>query len=77
MEEIENTIYMEREKSKADAHFYKISKMIEAEYKQLTPEYLKKIAIESFTNNTKIYFGESIPKFLVDNVEKVLSSADQ
>ena len=69
MEEIENQIYIEREKSKADAHFYKVSKMIEAEQKQLTPEYLKRLAIESIANNTKIYFGESIPKFIQDNVE--------
>ena len=33
MEEIENTIYTDREKSKADAHYYKISRMIEAEQK--------------------------------------------
>lgn len=31
MEEIENSIYTERERSKADAHYYKVSKMIEAE----------------------------------------------
>jgi hypothetical protein len=31
MEEIENKIYMEREKAKADAHYYKVSRMIEAE----------------------------------------------
>lgn len=31
MEEIENQIYLEKEKSKADAHYYKVSKMIEAE----------------------------------------------
>ncbi len=31
MEEIENSIYTQREKSKADAHYYKVSKMIEAE----------------------------------------------
>ena len=74
MEEIENTIYMERERSKADSHYYKISRMIEAEQKQLTPEFLKKLAIESFANNTKLYFGESIPKFLIDNVDKVLDA---
>jgi len=37
MEEIENDIYLLREQSKADAHHYKIMKMIEAEQKQLTP----------------------------------------
>lgn len=31
MEEIENRIYREREIAKADAHFYKVSRMIEAE----------------------------------------------
>ena len=31
MEEIENAIYIERERAKADAHYYKVSKMIEAE----------------------------------------------
>jgi len=36
MEEIENLIYLEKEKSKADAHYYKVSKMIEAEQKQLS-----------------------------------------
>lgn len=31
MEEIENQIFIEREKSKADAHYYKMQKMVEAE----------------------------------------------
>jgi hypothetical protein len=31
MEEIENSIYIEKERAKADAHYYKVSKMIEAE----------------------------------------------
>ena len=68
MEEIENSIFMEREKSKADAHYYKISKMIEAEQKQLTPAFLKKIAI---------YFGESIPKFLMENVDRMVSKKEE
>jgi hypothetical protein len=74
MEEIENSIYIDREKSKADAHYYKVSKMIEAEQKQLTPEFLKRLAIESVANNTKLYFGESIPKFIMENVEKLMDS---
>lgn len=77
MEEIENEIFIEREKSKADAHYYKVSKMIEAEQKQLSPEYLKKLAIESFATNTKLYFGESIPKFIVENVDKILSQGNE
>lgn len=31
MEEIENKIYIDKEMARADAHYYKISKMIEAE----------------------------------------------
>jgi regulator of protease activity HflC (stomatin/prohibitin superfamily) len=71
MEDIENTIYIDKEKARADAHYYKVSKMIEAEQKQLTPEYLKKLAIESISNNTKLYFGESIPKFIMENVDRM------
>lgn len=37
MEEIENQIYRNREMAKADAHHYKIMKMIESEQAQLTP----------------------------------------
>ena len=68
MEEIENEIYRDREKAKADAHHYKIMKMIESEQAQLSPQYLQKLAIESFTHNAKLYFGESIPKFISDNI---------
>jgi len=75
MEEIENAIYTDREKSKADAHYYKVSKMIEAEQKQLTPEFLKKLAIESISNNTKLYFGESIPKFIMENVDRLMNGS--
>ena len=31
IESIENNIYFEKEKAKADAHYYKVSRMIEAE----------------------------------------------
>jgi hypothetical protein len=72
MEDIENTIYIDREKAKADAHYYKVSKMIEAEQKQLTPEFLKRLAIESMANNTKLYFGESVPKFIMENVDRMM-----
>lgn len=64
IEDIQNSIFTERERSKADAHHYRIKKMIEAEQQQLTPQYLRKLAIESFSKNNKVYFGESIPKFM-------------
>lgn len=37
MENIENLIYIEKEKAKADANHYSLMKMIEAEQKQLSP----------------------------------------
>jgi len=76
MEQIENEIYLDRERAKADAHHYSIMKMIEAEQAQLTPQYLQKLAIESFSNNTKLYFGESIPSFLSENVHGVFGDKE-
>lgn len=62
-------IYLDREKTIADAESYRITKEIEANNKKLTPEYLKYMSIISLTNNTKFYFGESIPKYLTTNIE--------
>jgi hypothetical protein len=61
-------IYLEKQKTITDAEHYKIFSEIEANNKKLTPEYLKYIAITSVSNNTKFYFGESIPKYLTTNV---------
>ena len=68
MEQIENEIFRDKEMAVADANHYKIMKMIESEQQQLSPEYLQRLAIESFAHNTKLYFGDSIPSFLVENV---------
>lgn len=68
MEDIENQIYIDKEKAKADANHYSLMKMIEAEQKQLTPQYLEKLAIQSLSNNTKLYFGSSIPSFIAENI---------
>ena len=46
----------------------KANYQIEANNKKLTPEYLKYISITSLINNTKFYFGESIPKYLTTNI---------
>ena len=62
-------IYLNREKTIADAESYRITKEIEANNKKLTPEYLKYMSIISLSNNTKFYFGESIPKYLTTNIE--------
>ena len=59
---------MEKQKAYTDAEFYKITKEIEANNKKLTPEYLKYVALVNLSNNTKFYFGESIPKYISTNV---------
>lgn len=76
MEEIENEIYRLREQNKADARHYAVIKEIEAELAQLTPQYLQKLAIESLSNNTKIYFGNSIPSYLTENIGDLQKSLD-
>ena len=45
IDDIQNNIYTEREKTKADAHYYKTKKSIEVEQEQLTTQYLRKLAI--------------------------------
>jgi hypothetical protein len=59
---------LEKQRTVTDAEYYKIAKEIEANNKKLTPEYLKFTAITSLSNNTKFYFGESIPKYLTTNI---------
>jgi len=47
-----------------------MSKEIEANQKKLTPEYLKYTAIKTLINNTQLYFGDSIPKYLTNTYIK-------
>jgi hypothetical protein len=60
-------MYLDSEKAKADANYYAIKKSFEAEQNQLTPQYLRKLAIQTFSDNTELYLGESIPKYLGSN----------
>ena len=77
MEGIENEIYALREAGRADARHYAVMKEIEAESAQLTPQYLQKLTIESFMENTKIFFGSSIPTFLNENMGELQKSLDE
>jgi hypothetical protein len=67
IQDIENQMYMDKQKAIADADDYMIRKEIDANNKRLTPEYLKYLQIIHMTNSTKFYFGESIPKYLGSN----------
>jgi regulator of protease activity HflC (stomatin/prohibitin superfamily) len=65
-EEIDNSMYMAREKSLADANFYRVMKEAEANNMKLTPQFLELKFIEAIANNTKIYFGDKIPNMVLD-----------
>ncbi|KAK4598763.1 hypothetical protein RGQ29_015994 [Quercus rubra] len=65
-QEIENQIYMAREKSLADADFYRLLKEAEANKLKLTPQFLELKFIEAIADNTKIFFGEKIPNMFLD-----------
>ncbi|KAL1327805.1 hypothetical protein HN51_037800 [Arachis hypogaea] len=65
-EEIENAMYLAREKSLADADFYRVTKEAEANKLKLTPEFLELKFIESIANNTKIFFGDKVPNMILD-----------
>ncbi|KAF3621270.1 Erlin-2 [Capsicum annuum] len=56
-EEIANSMYLAREKSLADASYYRTMKEAEANKLKLTPEFLELRFIEAIANNSKIFFG--------------------
>ncbi|XP_021299811.1 erlin-2-B isoform X1 [Herrania umbratica] len=65
-QEIENQMYIAREKSLADAGFYRVLKEAEANKLKLTPEFLELKFIEAIADNTKIFFGDKIPNMVMD-----------
>lgn len=74
---IKNTINYEKVKSEADSAYYKEIKEIEASEKRLTENFLKYQWLLSMSNNTKLYFGDSIPKFLDTNsIERIFNSIE-
>lgn len=58
--EIENQMYTAREKSLADADFYKVMREAEANKLKLTPQFLELKFIEAIADNTKIFFGDKV-----------------
>ncbi|KAF4368165.1 uncharacterized protein LOC115698791 [Cannabis sativa] len=65
-DEIENQMYLAREKGLADADFYRVIKEAEANKLKLTPQFLELRFIEAIANNTKIFFGEKLPNMILD-----------
>ncbi|KAI4328540.1 hypothetical protein L6164_020886 [Bauhinia variegata] len=65
-QEIENRMYIDREKSLADADFYRATSEAEANRLKLTPEFLELKFIEAIADNTKIFFGDKVPNMILD-----------
>ena len=65
-QQIDNEMFLAREKALTDANYYRITKEAEANRLKLTPEYLELRFIESIANNSKIFFGEKIPNMIMD-----------
>lgn len=75
--EIEVQMHLIKEKSLADAEYYKALKEIESNKAKLTPEYLTLIKYESIAKNSKIYFGNSIPDMFSDSAIVNLDKSKQ
>ncbi|XP_047316086.1 erlin-2-B [Impatiens glandulifera] len=65
-EEIENQMYTAREKSLADANYYRALREAEANKLMITPQFLELKFIEAIANNTKIFFGDKVPNMIFD-----------
>ncbi|XP_023547036.1 erlin-2-B-like [Cucurbita pepo subsp. pepo] len=65
-QEIDNHIYLAREKSLADANYYRVLKEAEANKLKLTPQFLELKFIEAIADNTKIFFGDKVPNMVLD-----------
>ena len=69
IEIIQNEIELAQKKSETDAKFYNELKEIEANDKKLTQSYLKFSLIQGLSKNVKLYFGDSIPKYIGEGLK--------
>ena len=66
LEQIANEMHLAKLKAAADAEFYAATREAEANAQRITPELIQLEAVRALSNNTKVYFGESLPKMFVD-----------
>ncbi|XP_072341667.1 erlin-2-like isoform X1 [Scyliorhinus torazame] len=64
--EIEDGVFVAREKARADADFYTAQRVAESNRLKLSPEYLQLLKYRAIASNSKIYFGKDIPKMFLD-----------
>jgi len=65
--DIEVQMHVNKEKSLADAAYYKALKETESNKAKLSEDYLTLMRYEAIAKNTKIYFGNSIPQMFSEN----------
>merc|ERR1719210_2048755 len=71
METINDEVHLAKEKSRADAEFYKIQKVAEANRMLLSSEYLELKKIEAMSVNNKVYFGPDIPNMFINERDDI------
>merc|ERR1719436_2242494 len=71
METINDEVHLAKERSRAEAEFYKIQKLAEANRLLLTKEYLDLKKIEAMSVNNKVYFGPDIPNMFISEKDAV------
>merc|ERR1719400_604038 len=75
MEAINDNVHLAKEKSRADAEFYKIEKSATANKLLLSEEYLELKKIEAMSVNNKVYFGPDIPNMFINEREDARDTA--
>ena len=65
--EIEAEMHLAKERALADANKYKSDTEAESNKKKLTPEFLQWSMYQALAQNTKIFFGNSIPNIFTNN----------
>merc|ERR1719333_101257 len=70
MEAINDNVHLAKEKSRADAEYYKIERAAAANKLLLSHEYLELKKIEAMSVNNKVYFGPDIPNMFINEREE-------
>jgi hypothetical protein len=67
--EIEAEMHLAKERSLADANKYKSETEAESNKAKLTPQYLQWSMYQAIAQNTKVYFGNSIPNIFTTDIK--------
>ncbi|CAM9592956.1 erlin-2-B-like [Lampetra fluviatilis] len=68
MSELEDTAFLARQTTKADAEYYTSLKTAEANKVKLTPQFLEVMRYQAISANAKVYFGRDIPSMFLDGM---------